>query len=323
MGFLPNQGDFLARTRILAKADRQLRPRGPGPVRKLGPAVPDCHARRLAGVRLRTTATAGHETRPAGDSNGAWEDAWSASASSAISACRQRVGSIPSTSSRPSACRSPRKALDDGEFEQALEHARKAAHLRGRGRAGGSRRHSVGDAGRGSPAVRHQAQQRYAGHPRHDCADDADSVVVSEASFWQALCDLREGTPTRPWSTCRLPAPARRGRCRRTKADISTPDAAPPPTSPFIDPPLYLGAIHLTQGQPKEAMRFLTEANRMDPGCPVVTLQLGAAMIAAGGDTQFAVLRLQKSLGPRGLGHGKCAGACLGRGLSRASLLRP
>ena len=104
-----------------------------------------------------------------------------------------------------------------------------------------------------------------------------------------------------------LEDPTRTGQARALPADegpdIATPDAAPPPTSPFIDPPLYLGAIHLAQGQPKEAMRYLTEANRMDPGCPVVTLQLGAAMIAAGGDTQFAVRALQKSLGPRGLGQ--------------------
>src|SRR5207249_7690313 len=87
--------------------------------------------------------------------------------------------------------------------------------------------------------------------------------------------------------------------------DVADPAAASTaaPTSPFIDPALYLGAVLLRRGQAKEAMRYLTEANRMDANCPIVTLQLGAAMIAAGGDTSFAVRALQRALGPRGLGQ--------------------
>jgi len=45
----------------------------------------------------------------------------------------------------------------------------------------------------------------------------------------------------------------------------------------FIDPPLYLGAMLLRRGQAKEALKLLTEANRIDSSCPVVTAQLGSA----------------------------------------------
>ena len=59
----------------------------------------------------------------------------------------------------------------------------------------------------------------------------------------------------------------------------------------------------LRQGQAKDSLKYLTEANRLDGNCPVVTLQLGAAMIAAGGDTQLAVRALQRALGAKGLAH--------------------
>ena len=40
----------------------------------------------------------------------------------------------------------------------------------------------------------------------------------------------------------------------------------------------------------------------MDANCPLVTLQLGAAIVSAGGDTNMAVRALQRALGPKGLG---------------------
>src|SRR5262249_32864106 len=69
-----------------------------------------------------------------------------------------------------------------------------------------------------------------------------------------------------------------------------------------LDPPLYLGGLLLRLGQPKEAFRYLTEANRIDSNCPLVTLQLGRAVVESGGDAQIAVRSMQKALGPRGLG---------------------
>src|SRR5207244_12796210 len=80
-------------------------------------------------------------------------------------------------------------------------------------------------------------------------------------------------------------------------------EGAPAPPSTFIDPSLYLGALLLRNGRAKESLRFLTEANRMDANCPFITLQLGAAIVTAGGDPNMAVRALQRALGPKGLGQ--------------------
>ena len=198
-----------------------------------------------------------------------------------------------------------RLALDEGDFEQALEHSLKAAHLRGKDdfevRAGIQ------------SAMLAEVRRLFAVKHSSDITDITDMITRAmmiqspcrEASFWQAQCDLRSGHSDQALVNLQI---ARTGQARSLSlddgfGDIATAGAAPPPTSPFLDPPLYLGAVLLVRNQPKEALRFLTEANRMDPGCPIVTLQLGAAMIAAGGDTHFAVRALQKALGPRGLGQ--------------------
>src|SRR5205814_5724902 len=118
-----------------------------------------------------------------------------------------------------------------------------------------------------------------------------------------AMCDIRNGALESALTNLQM---ARTGHT----APVFNPDdrAAEPgesgaPPSPFIDPPLYLGAILLRTGQAKESLRFLTEANRMDANCPFVRLQLGAAIVTAGGDTKFAVRALQLALGPKGLGQ--------------------
>ena len=194
-------------------------------------------------------------------------------------------------------------ALSEGDYEGVMEHALKAAHLRGKD--GLEVRAGI------QAAMLAEVRRLFSIKHTADTSDITDLIARTmmiqspcrEASFWQALCDVRNGHSDQALVNLQI---ARTGQARSLSlddgfGDISTPGAAPPPTSPFIDPPLYLGAILLMRGQPKEALRFLTEANRMDPGCPIVTLQLGAAMIAAGGDTQFAVRALQKAMGPRGL----------------------
>ncbi len=199
-------------------------------------------------------------------------------------------------------------ALDEGDFEQALAHSITAAHLRGRD----DLEVRVGI----QSAMLAEVRRLFAATRGPDTREVTDLIARAmrvqspcrEASFWQALCDLRGGHSDQALVNLQI---ARTGQAPAPDLDDRAGDVAVPgaplaplaPTSPFIDPPLYLGAIHLMRGQPREAMRFLTEANRMDPGCPVVTLQLGAAMIAGGGDTAFAVRALQKALGPRGLGQ--------------------
>ncbi len=122
-----------------------------------------------------------------------------------------------------------------------------------------------------------------------------------EASFWEALCYLRDGDHAKATDHLHV---ARTGMERSVRDDDTSEDRGAT-GSPILEPPLYLGALLLRQGKPKEAMRYFTEANRLDPTCPLVPLLLGCAMVAAGGDLQLAVRTLQKALGPKGLGAWK------------------
>lgn len=102
-----------------------------------------------------------------------------------------------------------------------------------------------------------------------------------EASFWRGLCQLRQGQLDDALGT--LNAAHERGNRQS------------------IDPPLYLGMVLLRQGKATEALRVLSEANRVDSGCPLVTCQTGISLVAAGGDCGMAVRTLQRGLGPKGL----------------------
>jgi tetratricopeptide (TPR) repeat protein len=104
----------------------------------------------------------------------------------------------------------------------------------------------------------------------------------AEASFWLALCHVREG--------------------RNDLALSALAAAHEAADKQYLDPPLYLGALLLREGRAPEALRYLSEANRIDASCPFVPWQLGVALEAAGTDAGMAVRTLQKALGPRGLG---------------------
>jgi tetratricopeptide (TPR) repeat protein len=185
-------------------------------------------------------------------------------------------------------------AVKAGDYEKGLEHHLHTAALLNLNEAevrGSVLEHMLGEArrlfaatgGAGTDAV-HQMLARVL-------------VLQSpcpEASFWQGLCHIREGKTElalAALSRARAPQPV-------------APDAVKPGTQAtygYIDPPLYIGGLMLRVGQPKEALLFLTEANRIDGNCPLVTLQLGKAMIESGGDAQIAVRAMQRALGPRGL----------------------
>src|SRR5262249_17949633 len=103
-----------------------------------------------------------------------------------------------------------------------------------------------------------------------------------EASFWQGLCHIRRND---------------------TDAAVrSLTTAFEQAGKQFIDPALYLGMVLHRAGKPAKALRYLSEANRVDGNCPFVTLQMGTSIVAAGGDMSLAVRALQRALGPRGLG---------------------
>jgi tetratricopeptide (TPR) repeat protein len=194
-------------------------------------------------------------------------------------------------------------ALHNKEFEEALEQGLKAAALLGRAEAEVKKQVQAAML----DEIRSLSSASRMGETRVLFDLIGRTLLVQspcrEASFWQGLCHLRAGQPSEAMEALQT---ARSGAAKSLVLDEGlgefTTGAANAPTNPFIDPPLYLGALLLRKGQAKEAMRYLTEANRIDANCPIVTLQLGAAMVETGGDTQFAVRALQRALGPKGLG---------------------
>jgi len=193
--------------------------------------------------------------------------------------------------------------VTEKQFEEALEHGLKAAAQKNR--AGAEVRQLVQSAM--LEEIRHLFSASRMGETRAIFDLVGRTLLVQspcrEASFWQGLCHFRAGQPKDALDALQL---SRTGVAKTLILDDMlgefTTGAENAPTNPFIDPPLYIGAMLLRQGQAKDALKFLTEANRIDANCPIVTLQLGAAMIAAGSDTQFAVRALQRALGPKGLG---------------------
>lgn len=110
----------------------------------------------------------------------------------------------------------------------------------------------------------------------------AMQTLCPEASFWQGLCLMRE---------------------QRIEEAITALTAAHEQAGKqFLDPAFYLGLLLSRKGQVQESVRYLSEANRVDGGCPFVTCQMGISLIAAGGDTGLALRALQRALGPKGFG---------------------
>ncbi|MCS6850524.1 MAG: tetratricopeptide repeat protein [Gemmataceae bacterium] len=100
-----------------------------------------------------------------------------------------------------------------------------------------------------------------------------------EASFWRALCRLDDDD----WA--------------EAEANLRTAYQE----SPFVDPPLYLGALLYRKGLAAEAVRYLAEAHRLVPDCPLVHWQLGLALHATEGDAALIVRALERALAPDGL----------------------
>lgn len=70
----------------------------------------------------------------------------------------------------------------------------------------------------------------------------------------------------------------------------------------FLDPLFYRGALYFGEGKPSEALKTLSEANRIDARCPLITWLMGRAMVAAEGDSGMSIRILQKALSTQGLG---------------------
>jgi tetratricopeptide (TPR) repeat protein len=191
-------------------------------------------------------------------------------------------------------------ALKNKQFEEALKFGQKAARILDQ------QEHEVRSAVQNAMLKEIRRLFSKTGETENAASLIIRTLAVQspcrEASFWQAMCDIRNGALEPALANLQI---ARTGQAGAASLDDGPAEHGGEPSqpSPFIDPPLYLGAILLRTGRAKEALRFLTEANRMDSTCPFVRLQLGAAIVTAGGDTKMAVRNLQAALGPKGLGQ--------------------
>jgi tetratricopeptide (TPR) repeat protein len=173
-------------------------------------------------------------------------------------------------------------ALQEKRFEEGLQHFEKAAALLGLSAA--EQRERVLE------AMLAEVRKLFAAGDEKDLSALLALVArllqlqspCAEASFWQGLAYLKRG---------------------QTDAALTQLTAAHQAASQrFLDPPLYIGGLLLRKERPQEALRFLSEANRVDGSCPLVVWQLGMALVAAGGESRVASQALQRALGPRGLG---------------------
>jgi len=64
---------------------------------------------------------------------------------------------------------------------------------------------------------------------------------------------------------------------------------------------LYIGTLLIRANQASDGLRLLGEANRIDSGCPLVSLQIGLGIVAANGDAALASRALNRAIGGRGL----------------------
>jgi tetratricopeptide (TPR) repeat protein len=194
--------------------------------------------------------------------------AWQSRLRSAVGECHQRASD---------------QALKEKRFEDGMEHAVRGAGLLGLNE--GEQRARVIDAmlaearrlfAAGTGTAETQATLQMLARVF------ALQTPCAEASFWQGLCLIRQGTLE--------PALHALGLAHEQMG------------KQVLDPAFYIGMLLHRQGQPQEGLRYLAEANRVDAGCPFVTWQMGISLVAAGGDSLLALKALQRALGPRGLG---------------------
>lgn len=240
---------------------------------------------------------------------GRWQEAWQQvqglQASRMSSSWRRRLEKLEG------AClhEASQAALRDQNFEAALEHALQSARL--------LKKNAFQARAEVVEAMLQEVRARFASTPGMDPSPVQAMIQrvfqaqspCREAAFWQGLCLLREGKMDLALAALKAarsgegegsPTGERRAFSTPAVSATSEESASPAMSSPYIDPPLYLGALLLRQGQAKEALRYLSEANRIDGNCPFVVCQLGMAILHSGGDGHMAVRALQKALGPRG-----------------------
>ncbi len=194
-------------------------------------------------------------------------------------------------------------ALQARAYEVSLEHFLQAARLLQRDEAEARTRvlqAMLDDVYRlfaaNAPADASAAEQLLARTP-------AIQTSCPEASFWLGLCHVRQGRLGQALVALQESATGPKEVETDKRAEqASDGERRPSPSAArFLDPPLYLGALLLGEGRTQEALRYLSDANRLAPGCPLILWQLGLALVAANGDSLLATRALGRAVGPEGL----------------------
>jgi tetratricopeptide (TPR) repeat protein len=170
------------------------------------------------------------------------------------------------------------QALRDREYEAARDHAISVAELLGQNEQEQVQR--VVDSAL-AEARRVFANGNEPMEPLLDRIEALQSPPPAEIIFWRALLQVREGH-------LEAAVPLLAQASEKTGREL-------------IDPPLYMGFVLHRLGHPAEALKWLSEANRIDANCPLVPWQIGVTLMASGGDSGIALRVLQKAMSARGL----------------------
>ncbi|MFL6117738.1 MAG: hypothetical protein ACJ786_41265, partial [Catenulispora sp.] len=170
-------------------------------------------------------------------------------------------------------------ALRDRRFTEALDHYRAVAALVGMAEAEAARRVVE--------AMLAEARRLSATDPEAAALPELLGLVLErqspcpEASFWLGLSHRRRGDAAAAVAALQAAHAGSQGR--------------------QMDAALYLGAVWLRDGKPRDALKVLAEANRLAPHCPLVAWQLGVALTESGGDALLALRAFQKATAADGL----------------------
>ncbi|MFQ3593765.1 MAG: hypothetical protein SNJ82_11360 [Gemmataceae bacterium] len=171
------------------------------------------------------------------------------------------------------------QALREHHYEAARDHALAVAELLNQNQQEQVQR--VVD------AALAEARRRFAAgtEPVEPLLDRIDQLhpPLAETLFWRALLRIRE-------EQLEAAIPLLAQASEKTGREI-------------IDPPLYLGLLLHRLGYPAEALKWLSEANRIEPNCPLVAWQIGVTLMAMDGDSGMARRVLQRAMSDRGLPH--------------------
>ena len=170
------------------------------------------------------------------------------------------------------------EALQQQDYETARDHAQAVAELLAQDPAE--------QVQRVLEAALAEARRRFAAgnepvEPLLARIEQLASPPPAEIHFWRALLLIRQGQLEAALPVLAL-ASEQTGR-------------------QILDPPLYLGLLLHRLGYPAEALKWLSEANRIDANCPLIPWQIGVTLMASGGDSGMAMRVLQKALSAKGL----------------------